>query len=50
MRKYGIENFVIEQLEVCDNSLLNEREKYYIQKYDTLAPLGYNLTRGGDGH
>ena len=28
---------------------LNDREKYWIKTYDTMAPHGYNLTDGGDG-
>lgn len=47
-RKYGIENFEIEELECCDISLLNERETYYIEKYDTYNN-GYNCTLGGGG-
>lgn len=46
IQKYGIENFSYEILEECDNSLLDEKEKYYIKKYDTFNN-GYNLTEGG---
>ena len=49
IRKYGKEQFYIELLE--DNiplSLLNEREIYYIEKYDSYNE-GYNATVGGDG-
>ena len=28
---------------------LDQREKYWIKTYDTIAPHGYNLTEGGDG-
>ena len=28
---------------------LNDREKYWIKTYDTMAPHGYNLTDGGEG-
>ena len=33
------------------NSLeeLNEKEKYYIQQYNSLSPNGYNISLGGDG-
>lgn len=31
------------------NLLLNQLERYYIQKYNTLSPNGYNLTSGGEG-
>lgn len=49
IRKYGIENFSIEVLEECDYSRLNEREIFYIAKYNTFKE-GYNLTIGGDGN
>lgn len=46
MQKYGIENFSIIILEQnCKN--YNEREKYWIKNYNTLAPNGYNLLPGG---
>ena len=36
-------------LEEVPYTELNNREQYYIEKYNTLAPNGYNLTYGGDG-
>lgn len=48
MRKYGIDTFHIETIEECDNSLLNQREIYWIQYYNSCDD-GYNLTYGGDG-
>lgn len=48
MRKYGIENFKIEQILECPIEDLNEMERFYIQKYDSFYN-GYNLTLGGDG-
>ena len=46
IRKYGSESFTIEMLEqVLDESMLNEREVFYIAK---LKPE-YNMTEGGDG-
>ena len=54
-RKYGIENFTYEVLEVLpkdsDEKLLDEREIYFIKYYDTFIKngKGYNLTLGGDG-
>lgn len=47
MNKYGIEHFFIEQLEECNESIVNEREQYWIQKLDTYNN-GYNATLGGD--
>ena len=50
MRKHGIEHFTYEILESnIPNEYLNEREKYYIQKYNCKTPNGYNETDGGDG-
>lgn len=49
IRQYGKNNFIIEQLEECDDNLLNEKEKYWIEYYDTYYH-GYNETLGGEGH
>lgn len=46
--KYGIENFIIEQIEQCDSNIINEREQYWIKFYNTYQD-GYNATLGGDG-
>lgn len=46
--KYGLENFTVEILEECDNSRLNELERIYIEKYNTIYPDGYNDNEGGD--
>lgn len=50
MRKYGIENFYIELLEdnLYGNNLLNEKEKYWIEQYNSLVPFGYNVRQGGE--
>lgn len=48
MRKYGIENFSIEELEKCSADVVNDREIYWINYYDTYHN-GYNATLGGDG-
>lgn len=45
LRKYTVCNFKIEQIEECDNSLLNEREDYWINYYDTYNN-GYNNELG----
>ena len=49
IQKYGAEHFSIICLEECDNSLLNEREHYWIDFYQAFGENGYNLTEGGDG-
>lgn len=43
MRKYGAENFIVEEVEECDPEVRFERETFYILKYNSLAPNGYNL-------
>ena len=48
IKKYGKENFYYEILEGnIDSNLLNDREMYYIQLFDSYEN-GYNSTRGGD--
>lgn len=46
MRKYGIENFFVEKIEECEEDRLDEREIYWIQKYNSFNN-GYNSTLGG---
>ena len=48
MKKYGIENFKVEEIEQCSESIVNEREKYWIEYYSSFKN-GYNATLGGDG-
>ena len=46
--KYGCDNFKFYILELCDISMLDELEVYYIDLYQTLnRDNGYNLTSGG---
>jgi len=46
IQKYGRENFIIELLEECDVHNLDERETFYIKKYNSYEE-GYNNTIGG---
>ena len=48
IRKYGVENFYISQLEEVELEKLNEREIYWIQYYNCQTPNGYNVRKGGD--
>ena len=48
IKKYGVENFLIEKIEECDYKVLSEREIYWIKFYDSYDS-GYNATLGGDG-
>lgn len=50
LNEYGVENFDFEVLEECpqDNKILNDREIYWIEYYNSFNE-GYNMTRGGQG-
>jgi len=49
IRKYGKDDFIIKEIKNGDftKKELNDFEKYYIKKYNTLSPCGYNLQTGG---
>lgn len=48
INKYGPENFFVETLEECDDSILSDRETHWIEQLGTYRN-GYNATLGGDG-
>lgn len=48
IKKYGIENFSFEIIDICKKEELDEKEIYYIEKYGTFKN-GYNMTKGGEG-
>lgn len=48
MSKYGIDNFTFYVIETCNEDVINERETYWIEKFDTYRN-GYNSTLGGEG-
>lgn len=48
LRKYPKSNFKIEIVEECDKSLLNQREVYWINYFNTFTN-GYNCDIGGAG-
>lgn len=52
MRKYGIENFTVEEIDSTnDFKELGRLERYYIKQYNSTNPnLGYNLTHGGESN
>ena len=45
MQEYGLWNFSWEVLEECPKEKLNEREKYFIDLYDSYN-YGYNSNKG----
>ena len=47
IQKYGVENFIFEVLEECSIDKLDEKEKYYINLYNTYRGNGYNCNEGG---
>lgn len=51
INKYGVENFVVEQIDEASSlEELNQKEIYWIKFYNsTDHTKGYNLTQGGDG-
>lgn len=48
MCKHGIDNFTFYVIETCNEDVINERETYWIEKFDTYRN-GYNSTLGGEG-
>lgn len=52
--KYSLVNFKVELIENCKNELLDEREIYYIDLFESyffdFPDKGYNMTKGGKGH
>lgn len=49
IHKYGKEHFFISLIEECPIEMLDEREQYWIQYYDSYN-TGYNLTLGGNSN
>ena len=50
MNCHGIQNFHIEIIESCSENEVDERERYYISKYNsTDKDFGYNTASGGEG-
>lgn len=47
INKYGIENFSFEIIDICKKEELDEKEIYYIKKYESFKN-GYNMTKGGE--
>ena len=47
-RKYGYDNFIVEEIEQCEDNEVNKREQYWINYYNSYYN-GYNATLGGEG-
>ena len=47
IRKYGVDDFVVELIECCEIEKSDERETHYIKELNSLFPNGYNLKNGG---
>lgn len=47
--KHGENIFSFHIIKNCFEEELNEKEIYYIKKFKTKTPNGYNMTDGGDG-
>lgn len=47
IKKLGKENFSFDIIEECDPEDLDEFESYYIEKYNSLVPNGYNIAKFG---
>ena len=53
IKKYGWSNHIfeiIEQFEIQDKIVLNEREKYWIKDLKSFGPNGFNCNEGGNGN
>ena len=49
IEKYGKDNFTIETIDTASTKEeLNEKEKYWIEFFNTISPNGYNLKTGGN--
>lgn len=49
-REFGFDNFsyeILEAFDKFDQENLNKLENYYIQKYNSMKPNGYNMIPGG---
>lgn len=49
IRKYGAENFLVEEIEKCPDDQRFIREHHYIMLFNSLEPNGYNYIAEGQG-
>lgn len=48
IRKYGVDQFDFDILCICKVEELDVLEKFYIEKFNSFVPNGYNMTTGGE--
>lgn len=48
IKKYGVDNFAFKLVCITFDNKLDDMEIQYIEKYNCLAPNGYNLRKGGN--
>lgn len=49
IKKYGKENFTVEQIDIANSQdELDDKERYWIEFYQSFGEKGYNLTNGGE--
>lgn len=48
IQKYGVDNFEFAVLLKCPSMCFDYWEKYYINLLNSMTPIGYNLTSGGE--
>lgn len=47
IKKYGKDSFTVRVIQVCKIENLNDWEGFFIKKYNTISPSGYNLLQEG---
>ena len=48
IQEFGEDNFIVESLECgIDESNINQREQFWIEKENSIIPSGYNVNTGG---
>jgi group I intron endonuclease len=48
IKKYGVNSFEFKLICICFDNDLDNYECFYMNKYNTLVPNGYNLREGGN--
>ena len=50
IQKYGKDSFSFQIIEECKEEELNAKEEYYIRKYNSIVPNGYNIQDWSNGN